>query len=170
VTVVPKTGRIVVMRGGHLATCSVIAHSAPSTVPPRYDQRVPHRDGSMPPRSLFSSAAKSGNQFGRAAHPTMAAAGHALMPRCGLGLAAEPGLLPGLLEPLAGTTDPALTARLASPATVDEPTTELDRFTAHAACSSLTWEPELAIRRGQDTVPRGTTHCTGWPVICAISS
>lgn len=36
------------------------------------------------------------------------------LPRCGLGLAADPGLLPGLLEPLAGQPDPALTARLAS--------------------------------------------------------
>jgi len=36
--------------------------------------------------------------------------------------------------------------------------------------------PERLISRngsllgGQGTVPRGTTHCTGWPVTCAIRS
>jgi len=29
---------------------------------------------------------------------------------------------------------------------------------------------ELVIMGGQGTVPRGTTHCTGWAVTCAISS
>jgi len=29
---------------------------------------------------------------------------------------------------------------------------------------------ECAILGGQGTVPQGTIHCTGWPVICAISS
>ena len=38
-----------------------------------------------------------------------------------------------------------------------------------AACSSLTWL-SLPFWRGQGTVPLGTTHCTGWPVTCAISS
>ena len=31
-------------------------------------------------------------------------------------------------------------------------------------------QAELADLGGQETVPRGTTHCTGWPVTCAISS
>src|SRR5207248_9442648 len=51
----------------------------------------------------------------------------------GLGLAAGPGLLPGLLEPSRGQPDPALTARLASPVTVAEPAMDLGLFTAHAA-------------------------------------
>jgi hypothetical protein len=37
-----------------------------------------------------------------------------LLPHSGLGLAAGPGLLPGLLEPLKGKPGPALAARLAS--------------------------------------------------------
>ena len=44
-------------------------------------------------------------------------------PHCGP--AVRPGLRPGFLNPSRGQPDPALTARLASPATVAEPTTEL---------------------------------------------
>ena len=71
------------------------------------------------------------------------------LPHCGLGLAAGPGLLPGLLEPLAGQPDPALTARLASPATVDEATTDFARtepdLPGHQSRSELR-QPDLARR------------------------
>jgi hypothetical protein len=50
------------------------------------------------------------------------------------------------------------------------PTTRRPRTLAHAAYGSLTWGRELATCGDQGTVPRGTTHCAGWPVICAISS
>jgi hypothetical protein len=35
---------------------------------------------------------------------------------------------------------------------------------------SLTTVLRRSCGQPEDTVPRGTTHCTGWPVICAISS
>jgi hypothetical protein len=82
------------------------------------------------------------------------------MPHCGLGLAAEPGLLPGLLEPLTETTGPSPSARLAGLCHRRWAATELDRFTAHAAeCAS--WRITLRqvdddVVVGDPIVPRGS--------------
>ena len=59
-----------------------------------------------------------------------------------LKLAAGPGLLPGLLEPLSGTSGPSPYARLASLASAGESAIEFDRFTASAAMT-------IVLRYGQ---------------------
>jgi hypothetical protein len=80
------------------------------------------------------------------------------MPRCGVGLAAGPGLLPGLLEPLTGNnrTQPLPPGWPVS-ATVGGPAAELDRFTAHAAvraCAPLVLSKE---RLAQLPISTGTS-------------
>jgi hypothetical protein len=60
------------------------------------------------------------------APPALAPHGVRVIRVADLKLAAGPGLLPGLLEPSGGQPDAALTARVASPASVGEPAIEFD--------------------------------------------
>ena len=55
------------------------------------------------------------------------------MPRYGPGLAAGPGLLPGLLTPRRDNRTQSFSPGWPVPATLGEPATEIDLFTAHAA-------------------------------------